>query len=285
MSGITFEAFFEGLASLGGESPVMDTGGAGELLTREATDVATALEALSEVSRPTLSALIRDDPRRVPFLASCVGLGLEQLKRQLQHRLGSSGWLTLARKNPERIIAALDDGFGLVEAVQEQRGRQWRFADVLVERARWSQRSASRSIVRGRRLENIVEETVQGLGLPYEMRGRFHGKGGRNAPCDFAIPRGGDAALIVGAVKGFDSTGSKLSDAVREMKEIAETRLPRQFVFGFVDGIGWRGRRADLRRIHDLWVNQEIDGLYSLRTLEAFQRDLAEAARRLGLMV
>lgn len=130
----------------------------------------------------------------------------------------------------------------------------------------------------------MVEETVQGLGLAYEMRVRFQGQGGRDAPCDFAIPRGGNEALIVGAVKGFDSTGSKLSDAVREMKEIAETRLPRQFVFGFVDGIGWRGRRADLRRIYDLWANREIDGLYSLRSLDSFQRDLTDAARRLGLI-
>ena len=89
--------------------------------------------------------------------------------------------------------------------------------------------------------------------------------------------------MIVGAVKGFDSTGSKLSDAVREMKEMAETRLPRQFVFAFVDGIGWHGRRADLRRIYDLWANREIDGLYSLKTVESFQRDLAEAARGLPL--
>jgi hypothetical protein len=283
MSLMSFEAFGEGLSSLGGESSPGDAGVAGAL-AREAADVARALEALSEVSRQTLAELIKDHPRWVPFLASCVDLGLEQLKRQLQHRLGSSGWLTLARRNPERIIATLDEGWGLVAAVQTQGLRQWRFADVLVERARWSQRSASRSIVRGRKLENVVEETVQGLGLPYEMRVRFQGKGGRNAPCDFAIPRSGDAASIVGAVKGFDSTGSKLSDAVRELKEIAETRLPRQFVFGFVDGIGWRGRRADLRRIYDLWVNQEIDGLYSLSSLDAFQRDLAAAARRLGLI-
>lgn len=283
MSVISFETFLAGLSSLGGDSPAGESGVA-EALAREAADVAHGIEALTEVTRQSLADLIKQHPSWVPFLASCVGFGLEQLKRQLEHRIGSSGWVMLARRNPERIIAALDEGFGLVAAVREQRGRQWMFADVLVERARWSQRSASRSIVRGRKLENVVEETVQGLGLAYQMRVRFQGKGGRDAPCDFAIPRGGTDALIVGAVKGFDSTGSKLSDAVREMKEMADTRLPRQFVFGFVDGIGWRGRRADLRRIYDLWANHEIDGLYSLRTLDSFQRDLIEAARRLGLI-
>lgn len=284
MSAITFEAFVAGLSALGGD-PASGESGVAELLAREAADVAAALVALEDVTAEALASMIRHHPRWVPFLASCVGLGLEQLKRQLEHRLGTSGWLTLARKNPERIIAALDEGFGLIAAVREQRGRAWHFSDVLVERARWSQRSASRSIVRGRKLENVVEETVQGLGLTYAMRVRFQGQGGRDAPCDFAIPCGGTDALIVGAVKGFDSTGSKLSDAVRELKEIADIRLPRQFVFAFVDGIGWRGRRADLRRIYDLWANREIDGLYSLQTLERFQRDLAEAARRLGLIV
>ena len=283
MSVIGFEEFFAGLSSLGGETPAVDPAAPDEL-TREAAEAASAVEMLAQVTPEALASLIREHPAWVPFLASCVGLGLEQLKRQLEHRLGSSGWLTVARRNPERLIGALDDAFGLVAAVRVQRERTWTFADVLVERARWSQRSATRSIVRGRRLENVVEEVVQALGLAYEMRSRFHGKGGRDAPCDFAIPRAGGEALIVGAVKGFDSTGSKLSDAVREMKEMAETRLPRQFVFGFVDGIGWRGRRADLRRIYDLWANHEIDGLYTLQTLETFHRDLTEAARRLGLI-
>jgi hypothetical protein len=280
---MSFEAFLSGLTSLSGAVSSGENAIA-ETLAREARDVAHALQALDEITPETLASLLKANPRWVPLLASCVGLGLEQLKRQLEHRLGSSGWLTLARKSPERLVAALDEGFGLVAAVREQREREWRFSDVLIERARWSQRSASRSIERGRKLENVVEEMVQRLGLQYAMRVRFQGKAGRDAPCDFAIPGGGSDALIVGAVKGFDSTGSKLSDAVREMKEMAETRLPRQFVFGFVDGIGWRGRRADLRRIYDLWANHEIDGLYSLQTVDSFQRDLTEAARRLGLV-
>lgn len=282
MTSITFEAFVAGLSSLTGAVPTGEAPVA-EALSGEAADVAAGLATLDVVSVDTLAALLGEHPSWVPFVASCVGLGLEQLKRQLEHRLGTSGWLTLARRQPRQLVAVLDEAFGLVAAVRDQRARPWSFADVLVERARWSQRSASRSIVRGRKLENVVEETVRALGLAYAMRVRFRGQGGRDAPCDFAIPGGASQALIVGAVKGFDSTGSKLSDAVREIKDMADTRLPRQFVFAFVDGIGWRGRRADLRRIYDSWANHEIDGLYSLGTLERFQSDLAEAARRLGL--
>lgn len=78
--------------------------------------------------------------------------------------------------------------------------------------------------------------------------GAVRGRGGQTAPCDLAIPTGGAGARIVVAAKGFDSTGSKLTDAVREVEEIAERRL------------------------------------YTLATLGRFRDDLGDAARRLGLL-
>jgi hypothetical protein len=83
--------------------------------------------------------------------------------------------------------------------------------------------------------------------------------------------------------KGFDSTGSKLTDAVRELEEMAETRLPRQFVFAVVDGMGWLSRRADLRRIHALLESRAINGLYALASIDDFRDDLEAAALRLGI--
>jgi hypothetical protein len=284
MPEVSFDDFVASLSALGSGEPTAAANEAAGIYASEAANAAAALLALEDVTRATLAGLVKEHPRWVPFLASCVDLGLEQLKRQLEHRLGTSGWITLARRQPERLVESLDQGFELVRAIQQQRGKAWTFADVLVERARWSQRSASRSITRGRRLEDVVERTVKALGLPYDMRVRFIGQRGQNAPCDFAIPAGGNDALIVGAVKGFDSTGSKLSDAVREIEQIAAVRLPRQFVFAFIDGIGWRGRKADLNRIYKLWTDQAIDGLYSVARLNIFQQDLAQAGRRLDLL-
>jgi len=120
--------------------------------------------------------------------------------------------------------------------------------------------------------------------LPHKLRTRFVGTGGRTAPCDIAIPDSGDKALIVIAIKGFDSTGSKLSDAVREVVAMAEVAQPRQFVYAVVDGIGWKSRRADLQRIYDLWQNHLIEGAYTLARLNEFQVELDRAAKRLGLL-
>ncbi len=129
-----------------------------------------------------------------------------------------------------------------------------------------------------------MEKIAQALSLPYQMRTRFTGLGGADAPCDMSIPAGGVEARIVVAMKGFNSTGSKLSDAVKEIQDMARVRLPRQYVFAVVDGIGWLSRKADLRRIYDSWVNQSIDGLYSLNYLDQFRIDLEAAAKRVNLL-
>ena len=50
-----------------------------------------------------------------------------------------------------------------------------------------------------------------------------------------------------------------------------------------VDGIGWKNRLNDLRKIHQLREEQRIDGLYTLNDLDAFRDDVAEFARLLGL--
>jgi len=133
-------------------------------------------------------------------------------------------------------------------------------------------------------VEDEIEAVAASLGLRYELRTRFQGRGGDTAPCDLAVPAGGVNARVVVAAKGFDSTGSKLTDAVREIEQMAEVRLPTHFVMAAVDGIGWKNRAADLRRIYDLRDADRIDGLYALTTLGDFRNDLEAAARRLGLL-
>ena len=140
------------------------------------------------------------------------------------------------------------------------------FGDLLVARA-GTRRTATVAGATGRRVEDEIEAVARELGLQYETRTRFQGRNGQTAPCDLAIPAGGKAERIVVAAKGFDSTGSKLTDAVREVEEMAEKRLPVQYVMAAVDGIGWKNRVNDLRRIHQLRVNNQTDGLYTLTSL------------------
>ncbi len=246
-------------------------------------EAAAALKALAPIDRDAIEAMAIAHPDWIPILASIVGLSLEQLKRVLRHRLGTESWSRAVRERPRDLVALLDQEYGLLDRIAAERERPWSYADILLERTA-SRRRATRAIGHGRQLEDEVEAVASSLGLTFRARTRFVGRAAREAPCDLAIPAGGDEALIVCAVKGFDSTGSKLTDALREIESMAEARDARQFVYAVVDGIGWLSRQADLRRIHALAANRSINGLFSRAQLETFRAELGRAARIHGLL-
>lgn len=275
----SFDDYVESLSQLSNPfDPTVPTAESEEIRT-----VATRLADLGPIDRVSLAEFVRGEADAVPVLGLAVGLTREKLKNVLRHRLGSSGWVTLARERPADVVAMLDDHYDVVRLVDEQRSRTYDFGDVLVARA-GTRRTATDAGATGRRVEDEIEQVATDLKLPSATRTRFEGRNGQTAPCDLAIPAGGKEALIVVAAKGFDSTGSKLTDAVREVEEMAEKRLPTQFVMAAIDGIGWKSRLNDLRKIYDLRASNQIDGMYTLEGLGDFRTDLEAAARRLGLI-
>lgn len=198
----TFEEFGETLAPL--TSPEASVAPERELAIHEAI---AAVDALPTIDRLELAKLVHEHPEWVPVLGLVMGLSQEQLKNQLRFHAQTSSWRRLAREDADRLIVILDSAdMRIVEQLDRQRKGSYTFADVLIARA-GSRERASRAISRGRQLEDLVETVVQRLNVTYEARTRFLGRGGEDAPCDFAIPEGGEFAAIVIAVKGFDSTG------------------------------------------------------------------------------
>jgi hypothetical protein len=248
----------------------------------EIREAAQSLAELEEISVLALVYWVGVNPTWVPALGLAVGLSQEKLKNTLKDHFDSSGWQTLARNRPLELITMLDEEYDLVRLVTVQRGRSYDFGDVLVARA-GTRSTATRAGASGRKVEDDIEAIANDLGLPCETRTRFTGRDKRTAPCDLAIPNAGSAAIVV-AAKGFDSTGSKLTDAVREIEEMAEVRLPTQFVLAVIDGIGWKSRKGDLHRIYNLWADDRIDGMYNLASLGDFRDDVQHAARLRGLL-
>jgi hypothetical protein len=275
----SFEAYLASLSQL--DKPFDPTIPTAE--SEEIRALAQNLSSLPTIDRRVLVAFIESNPEAVPVLGLLVGLTRERLKNVLRHHLGSSGWITLATTKAPDLVTMLDREYDLVRLIAEQRAREYSLGDVLVARA-GTRRTATAAGVTGRRVEDEIEAVTSSLGLAHQTRTRFNGRGGATAPCDLAIPAGGAAAKIVVAAKGFDSTGSKLTDAVREIEEMASVRLPTQFVMAAVDGIGWKSRVADLRRLYALRNSDRIDGLYTLNSLGDFRIDIQEAARRVGLL-
>ncbi len=245
--------------------------------------IGSELVELGSVDAESLTVWIDGRGDAVRVLALAVGLGQERLRTWGQHNFGTATFNRLAREFPAEVVALLDAEHDLVGVLTEQRGRQFAYGDVLVARA-GTRGTATRAGAAGRSLEDQLEAIASDLGLKYSTRGRFSGIGGRTAPYDLAILDEHDQPVIVVAAKGFDSTGSKLGDALREVEDMANTRLPTQYVYAAVDGIGWKLRQSSLRDIHALWVDRKIDGVYFSSTLPEFRTALEVAARRLGLL-
>lgn len=261
-------------------SPVSEADPEFEARVRRLVD---EVERLDEITRGILARLIAEEPGYVPVLGSVVGLSQERLKRQLHAHTGSASWLRRARKEPRVIIDTLDEHFNLVERLAEARGRRYTLADVLIARSARGA-GASGAIDAGRQLEDKVERLLRDLDLPYQARSRYEGTAGRTGPADFALPEGGPECRIAIGVKGFDSTGSKLTAAYDEVRRMADVRRPDQYIFAVVDGVGWRGRRGDLTRLVEMVRRREIDGMFPIAEFDEFRRALGDAAVRVGLL-
>ncbi|MCQ9369483.1 hypothetical protein NQ038_11695 [Brevibacterium sp. 50QC2O2] len=275
---VTFDDY---LSSLGRLTPHIDPTST-TAQTEAIKGAAQSLECIQEISVEALADWVIRYPADVPVLGLMVGLSQEKLKNALRNRFDTSGWTTLAKAEPEALITWFDEEFDLVRLTAAQLNHSYTLGDILVARA-GTRVTATRAGVSGRRVEDRIEAVAIELGLPYATRTRFTGRNNRSAPCDLVIPGTADPQIVV-AAKGFDSTGSKLTDAVREIEEMAEVRLPRQYVMAVIDGIGWKSRQSDLRKIHQLWTDRQIDGMYTLKSLDTFRDDLRSAALRTGLL-
>jgi hypothetical protein len=274
----SFDEYLDSLSQMSDHvDPTIDT--AETLAVKAAAD---NLGLLKTIDASTLTDWVASHPEWVPVLGLAVGLTQERLKNSLKDEFGTSGWVTLARDRPARLVEFFESRFDLIALLELQRHRMYSFGDVLVARA-GSRVLAVRASGSGRRLEDEIERVAENLGLASSTRTRFEGRNGRTAPCDLVVPSAADPLIVV-AAKAFDSTGSKLTDAVREIEEMADVRQPRQHVMAVIDGIGWKSRQSDLRKIYNLWATNQIDGLYTLRTLSQFRSDLESAARRHGLL-
>lgn len=261
-------------------NPVADVGSELEALIRR---MVAEVDHLAEISCDSLAQLISTEPRYVPVLGSVVGLSGERLKRQLQAHTGSAAWVQRSLEMPHEIVTMLDDKFGLVDRLTQARGRTYTLADVLIARASRGA-GASGAINAGRALEDQVETILKELELPYQARTQYEGTAGQTGPADFAIPEGGAGCLIAIGVKGFDSTGSKLTAAYEEVRRMANVRRPDQYIFAVVDGVGWLGRMGDLSRLVQMLGRREIEGLFALAEFDVFRQALQHAAVRVGLV-
>ena len=102
----------------------------------------------------------------------------------------------------------------------------------------------------------------------------FVGKQGETAKCDFAIP-GRENPQVVIEAKGFEATGSKLTDFIGDVLKIAQAKDYHMYFFLVTDGRGWQNRVSDLKKLIGYQHEGLIDMIYTRRGVD----ELAKAVK------
>ncbi len=147
----SFADFLGSLQRVAARTPLIETEAHARI-----RQVVAALSGLPTVDVETVSALLsKPNGRPIPHvreaLGLVVGLGRERLTSELRAGLPSPE----DRQDPAKIVAFLDDEFGLLAEIELARGRAYEWADVLVTRA-GGRATAGAAVLGGRSVEDRI---------------------------------------------------------------------------------------------------------------------------------
>jgi hypothetical protein len=243
-------------------------------------DARAVLENGKDVER--LNAQDFDDGLLIARLF--LGLSKDQFTGVLTSGLGAGGaGLKRYQKNPAYFLSVLTD-LGLLDSMMTEVNRPLHWADTVVERLRSGRGSAISGQKRGRSAEDFAEEIIKRVfgKNGYEIRATFIGKNGVAAKCDFAIPSKAAPRVVIES-KGFAATGSKMSDVLGDVRAIiAAKRSDTTFLF-FTDGLTWKQRQADLRKLVGYQNEGDIGRIYTQSMAAQFEADLRTLKDECGL--
>ena len=165
---------------------------------------------------------------------------------------------------------------GLIEKMGGVVNRPLLWSDVLVERLKGGRGSAIKGQSRGRGMENFVEEIVRSVFAPHQVavRGSFLGaKGQGNAKADFAIPSMEDPSILI-ETKAYGATGSKQTDVLGDVAKILEEKRHDTVFMLVTDGVTWKERANDLRKLISLQNEGKIQRIYTKSMAGQLKADL-----------
>jgi hypothetical protein len=212
-----------------------------------------------------------------------MGLSKDQFTALLHRSRGDAGIGVKAyRTNRARYLKDLLS-IGLLDAIAIEANRKPHWSDVLVERLRSGRGSAISGQRRGRDAEDFAEGIIKKVfGVQYEARCTFSGPRGTTAKCDFAIPSKKAARILVES-KGYGATGSKMTDILGDIHTIINAKRADTALLFFTDGLTWKERQGDLRKLIELQNNGDITRIYTYAMAEQFEKDLAQLKSEAGL--
>ena len=153
----------------------------------------------------------------------------------------------------------------LREKIIETMNKEYTWKDILIERLKSGRGSAIQGQKRGRQLEDFVENIIKQVFTNYDPRCSFIGMSGNSSEkADFAIPSKNNPEIII-EVKGYGATGSKQTDVIGDVNRIIQEKRHDTTFLLFTDGITWRERASDFRKLIEF---QNLGYIYKIYTKE-----------------
>jgi hypothetical protein len=211
-------------------------------------------------------------------------LSKDEFTAALRERLGAGMGITRLKREPGSFLDALE-ALGVLSRMATVTNARVTWSDVLVERLKGGRGSAIKGQRRGRFLEDFVERRlIQIFGKDgYDARCQFVGATGLSQEkTDFAIPSKNDPRILIEA-KAYGATGSKQTDVLGDITRIvAEKRGDTHFLL-VTDGVTWRDRVSDLRKLVELQNQGKITRIYTQSMADQLEADLRQLKQEHGL--
>lgn len=213
-----------------------------------------------------------------------LGVSKDTFVSMLRDARGEAGvGVTAYNLDKAAFIKDVTSTTGLLQAMADEANRKSHWSDVLVERLRSGRGSAISGQRRGRGVEDFAEAVVKKVfGENFQVRCTFKGPHGREAKCDFAIPSKATPRILIES-KGYGATGSKMTDILGDVRTIiAAKRSDTAFLF-FTDGLTWKQRKSDMRKLVEFQNNGDITRIYTYAMSAQFEKDLRTLKKEHGL--
>jgi hypothetical protein len=198
----------------------------------------------------------------------------ERITAELFKDNGGAG-VTNFRSNPDAYVAKLEE-IHLLERMSAEINRPPEWSDRLIGLFQGGWGSAVKGQLRGRMLEDFTEAILKKVFASEQIipRCQFLGANGLSSEkADFAIPSSDDAHILI-EVKAFNATGSKQTDVLGDIYRIVEQKRDDTAFILVTDGISWKARSSDLRKIIALQNLGKIRKIYTMAMAKEFEADL-----------
>jgi len=212
-------------------------------------------------------------------------LSKDDFTQRMRDALGEGGIGILRYKKEPKIYLSALEALGLPEAMTTAVNQKTHWSDILVERLKGGRGSAIKGQTRGRGMEDFVERIVLKVFQKQQVavRCRFAGaKGQSDEKADFAIPGAKDPSILI-EVKAYGATGSKQTDVLGDIARIVDQKRHDTDLLLVTDGITWRQRPSDLKKLVALQNEGKITKIYTKSMEQELHDDLLTLRAENGL--